>query len=259
MVLSQKEPEMKLALILILALLGALRPSSSFADICVCQISTNIKTHFGDGMRSQVPFYTLGCMLWLAQQKNCRIERITNINNPLTELLDRKHRPKEKIILGYVAHWSNSDTHQYLDQVILPLMERYQSSVEFENTACHSSAASLFDVIKSYTLPEGTYLRINGNQGVSVGMWDKVIGRMRRADIPAIADTRNDRVEYPRCSKYIHQPCIGAQLTNTAKCTQESGRIAQLKCQFVRGKTPYHRINAQGKFIKRKQWLLVGN
>ncbi len=197
---------------------------STFADICICQYP-NTDTHYGQGKKGEIGFYKLGCAYWYQTQKDCRLTETIDINDSLKPFLDKRIRSDEKIKIGYVGHWSGSyTTLKYLDNEIKPLLDRYRVSIEIDNTACEplNDPKLVYNHIKKYELQEGTFLRVEGAQGTSIGMWDKLSRNYRFADLLAYADTRETSPGYPDCSKYLNQKCTKHQANEYGYCKVNS-------------------------------------
>jgi hypothetical protein len=195
-----------------------------FADVCICQYPKEDAV-YGEGYKGEIGFYKMGCALWQVLERDCRKRKVMDINEDLTPYLDQHLRSQEKIKLSYVGHWDNSITMMYyIHRVVKPLIDRYETSVDVENTACSSMdyAPLIQDRVASYELPEGVSLNVIGNQTISIGMWDKLLIGYRKADLYAVADSNNSSITYPACETFLNKRCTGFQEGEKGYCTEEN-------------------------------------
>jgi len=227
-----------------IGLLTLLYSFSSFSTICICQFPDENSRH-GQGRKGEIAFYKLGCSYWIKSQKDCRESKVKNINDSLSEYLDKRILPNDLVKIGYVGHWSESySTIRYLEQEIKPILDRYRVSIEVDNTACDplKNPNLVFNHIKKYILQIGTYLRIQGAQTTSIGMWDKLSAKFKYADLLAHADTRDTVPGFPKCSTYINERCTKHQHKEYGYCTNNES----LKKIYCKKKT---------QSSKQKYWL----
>lgn len=240
----------------ILLLLQLTVYSSALANICICQYPKQ-DARFGTGVKGEIGFYKMGCALWQIFERGCRKRKVFDINKDMTPFLDKKLRPNEKIKLSYVGHWGSSNEFiEYLDYTVKPLLDRYQSSVEVENTACLAmeDAASVQKHIDTYDLTDNVNLKVNGNQTTSIGMWDKLWPGYGKADLYAISDSDKRSPLYPSCNKFINKRCTGFQVLERGFCS-DGQFIRELICNNrVKIKRKKNQNSSRKVIRKAKVW-----
>ncbi|MCT4642016.1 MAG: hypothetical protein N4A33_06920 [Bacteriovoracaceae bacterium] len=224
---------------------------SSIADICICQYPKE-DAHYGSGQSIEVPLYKMGCRLWLTLKKNCRRKKIRDINNSLEDLLDKQLNDGETIKLGFVGHWNHSqELVDYIEDKITPLVTKYKkSSFELDNTACNAMDNPMLVQKKIQELPfdKEQYIKVVGNQTISIGMWDKLSIRFRKTDLIAIADSRSQEFQYPACSTYLGKRCTGFQNGEKGFCSK-NGEKKEIVCHnFVK------EFKYKTKMKRKKKW-----
>lgn len=223
----------------------------ALADVCICTYPKE-DAKYGGGYKGEILFYKMGCALWLLTETRCRKEKIMDINLPLETYLDNKIKAKDKKIrIGYVGHWGSSDEYiDYVDEYIAPLLNRYEQSIEVDNTACLAmeEANQVQEHIEKYDYKENQSLKLEGNQTTSIGMWDKLSIRFRKADLTATASSDNSKLLYPKCKKFVGKRCTGFQLYEKGLCSEEDSTLTELICN--------HKIKNQ-KVKRKKIWNRV--
>lgn len=216
-----------------LFLLLALSSLPAFADVCICQYP-KWDAEFGAGYDEEVGFYKMGCSLWLMSEMGCRKEKITNINNDLKPYLDQVLRPKEKIRIGYVGHWESSiEFVFYLKRKVEPLLSVYKTPIKVDNTACLAMEDA--ELVQEYleTIPstKDVYLKVQGAQTTSIGMWDKVWPGKRKADLVARGDSLGTISVYPACKEFLKKGCTAFQDDETGICLGDKGVKTEIICR----------------------------
>jgi hypothetical protein len=243
---------MKLSLFLF-----ALFSISAFADICICQYPKE-NSRFGGGYSGEIGFYKMGCAAWLLSETQCRKEKIIDINLSLEPYLNERIRSNEKIRIGFVGHWSSSrELVRYLDADIVPLMKKYNTSIEVDNTACSgmSDPESVQAYLEGIEISDETYLRVEASQVTSIGMWDKLSISFRKADLVAFGDTRGSDNMYPKCEIFYKKRCTGFQHWEIGKCADTNGDVKELVCH----ETIKQKRDGSYKLKKKKRWLYLEN
>jgi hypothetical protein len=239
------------------ALLFFVLSLSAIADVCICQYPKQ-DARYGAGFKGEIGFYKMGCGAWLLSQTKCRKEKIIDINETLEPYLNERLRSNEKIRIGFVGHWSSSDELvDYLDNDIVPLMQKYNSPIEVDNTACDgmNDPQSVQDYLATLKTQKDSYLSVQGSQTTSIGMWDKLSISFRKADLIAYADTRGNRDIYPKCEIFHKKRCTGFQYREVGKCTDSEGVTKELICHGTIKK----KKNGNYKLKKKKRWLYLDN
>ncbi len=223
------------------------------ADVCICQFPKE-DSKFGAGYRGEIGFYKMGCAIWLRKEMECRRQKIIDINTPLGPYLDRVLGESETLRIGYVGHWSSSEEYiNYLKDNIEPLVREKKIPVEVNNTACLSmaDANAVQSYLSSLQIPNDTYIRVEGTQTTSIGMWDKVLIHRRKADLIAIADSRDISPTYPSCKEFFNRNCTMFQENETGFCEDETKILRKLICHKK------IKVNKDGslKIKKTRKWL----
>lgn len=166
---------------------------TSFASkCCYCEI--------GNYPQNQQSFFKMGCNLWLGSQKNCDVKEIVPQNSRYDQM-DLQCKNGD-LVVGYVGHWGSSyETVDYLQRTIVPVIKNQNVSVKVDNTAClsMSSPKVVFDFVKSLNLPEGKNLSVVGNQVISIGKWDTLLGSS--INFGAMVSADKEEIQYPSCKK----------------------------------------------------------
>lgn len=194
---------------------------------CYCEI--------GQYPENQQGFFKMGCNIWLAAQKNCDVKEIVPQNTNYSEG-DLQCKGGD-LVVGYVGHWGSSyETVRYLANRIVPAMQKHGVSVEVDNTAClaMSQPHTVLDYVKGLGLPENQSLSVSGNQVLSIGKWDAVLGDS--VNFGAKVSSTQSAVMYPLCKRFRGYNCIGQiQLQNFGTCMEEDGQLKKLGCCAVPG------------------------
>jgi len=217
---------------------GSLANAQGGGKCCYCEI--------GDQPTSQQGFFRTGCKIWLGDQKDCDTKEIVAQNTNYSAM-DLKC-DGGTMAVGYVGHWgSSSEMVGYLDDVIVPAMQKHHLSVNVENTACSAMnyPAAIVDFIKGLRLPPGQTLSVSGNQVESIGVWDHVLGK--RINFMASISSIDEKVTYPSCKQYEGYNCVQqVQSGQPATCAEKDGSTKVLYCCGVT--SDFTRANSQ-KFI----------
>lgn len=229
--------------------------ASAYADVCICQYPKK-DAKYGRGFKKEVFFYKMGCAAWLITEKECRKQKIIDINKPLSSYLDKVLKQDEKIRLGYVGHWKSSNALiSFLKKEVEPLMGKYRSPILVDNTAClaMNDAEKVQRYLDSIPSTESLYMSVKGNQTTSIGMWDKLSVGYRKADLVAYADSRGTSFNYPACNVFLEKRCTAFQNKDVGYCTDEGGVTRELVCHNV----IKEKRNDKLKRKKAKKWFLV--
>jgi hypothetical protein len=190
---------------------------------CVCQT--------GESPKGEVPFFKMGCSLWLAGKKcdyssNEQIQRNGELALPAA-------CSGGTLKLGYVGHWYHSqELVTFLQSSVVPTMKAKNMSVELDNTACDAmeSPETVRSYIAGLALDTTQYLKVKGNQVRSVGMWNFMT--FGGANLHASVDSRDlSRVVYPKCKSFHHDSCTSSQANEWGYCENEkTGELQTLTC-----------------------------
>ncbi|WP_413942902.1 hypothetical protein [Bdellovibrio sp. HCB-162] len=233
---------LKKSFLLLASVLGL--SSAASATTCLCEIDTTIK--------AEMKYYRMGCNSWLnrlIKQNKCDTWDVREIGDRYAPL-NLPHMAGNKLILGYVGHWSSSDqTKNHIDYVLLPAMKSKGISIEYDNTACLATSDS--EDLQSYLLKhvkpqlrKNQYMAMKGNQGISIGLWDDVFGPT--ANFYSYVDTRRTKPVYPTCAEFENKKCLGpknflgkllgsaqVQVGTTGSCKNQQDQLVQLICDEV--------------------------
>jgi len=202
---------------------------------CFCEI--------GNYPESQQVFFKVGCDMWLGAQRNCAVQETVPQNHNYSQM---EFPRGSQLVVGYVGHWSSSyEMINYLDQVIVPAMNKHHLSAVVDNTAClgmdHPEAVQHY--IRGLNLARDQALDVRGNQTVSVGKWGDF---MPSLNFWAHVSSRRSEVSYPNCKAYEDYPCGEAiQLNQSARCLDKNKEVSQLRCckvPYDGGRRPSHKI-----------------
>jgi len=192
------------------------------SKMCFCEI--------GNSPSSQKLFFKAGCNRWFQSQNNCDTKQVVPIGTSYKDL--SINTLIDEVSIGYVGHWTDAWlTIDYLERIIVPLMQNKNVSVSVDNTGCESMSHPelVMSYVKNFKIPVGKTLKVRGNQTMSVGEWFGIIG-------PAInftAEVSSDlaSVQYPPCSKYDQQFCAQQiQRNQVGKCIDENGQLKKMAC-----------------------------
>lgn len=217
------------------------------AKCCFCEI--------GNLPVSQQSFFKMGCNMWLKTQKNCAMKAVVPQNTNYADM-NLSCRNGEMSV-GYVGHWESTyQTINYLQSSIFPAIKSHNLSVQVENTACRSMSApdEVLKFIKNLALPTGKSLSVVGNQVLSVGKWDILLGSS--INFIAGASSNKDSVQYPSCKSFQDRPCIQqVQQQETGVCIAGSKKLTQLTCCGVEEMSSGESSEMRLKFV----WSEKGN
>ncbi len=215
--------------------------NSYAAKCCFCEI--------GDLPASQQSFFKMGCNMWLKTQKNCDVKAVVPQNANYADM-NLSCRNGEMSV-GYVGHWESSyQTVNYLQRSIVPAIKNHNVSVQVNNTACRSMSApdDVFKFVKGLALPTGKSLSVVGNQVLSVGKWDILLGSS--INFIAGASSNKDSVQYPSCKSFKDRPCMQQiQQNESAVCIAGNKKQTQLTCCGVEEMSMGESSQMQLKFV----------
>ena len=129
-------------------------------------------------------------------------------------------------------------------------MQNKNVSVSVDNTACNSMSRPdlVMNYVKNLKYPDGKILKVRGNQTMSAGEWDGILGRA--INFTAEVSSNADSVQYPSCNKYDQQYCAQQfQRNQVGKCIDDSGQIKQLACCEVKVAQSHQDYQEQKVFI----------
>lgn len=206
---------------------------ASFADICICETMKQA---------NEEAWYKKGCSLWYERQTDCsqRVDREFGRFGEFKKLEIPDDWKGQKIRLGYVGHWQNSNqTIDYVNSVLVPAMKKTGASLVFDNTAC--SGLSDAEAVQSHLknkiktqLSEGQTLTILGHQVTSIGLWDTVLGTSY--NLAGQVSSGQERVKYPQCDPFVGKPCLDknsflpwTQIGQAGYCWKDQDLI-QIRC-----------------------------
>lgn len=234
---------MKLLFIISLVFTQAL-----FANFCMCIYPEKGHEY---GRDSETGFYVVGCGTWLNAQKNCRKRKMMPLGSSLKDFIDTNTRPRETIKLGYVGHSSVAGMKRYMNDYLSKVIETTSHSFIIDNTACDGlkDPKVIHDIVKGYKLDPNQYISVKANQVISVGVWDKVYPRFRRANLYAITDSRYKDVYYPDCLNFLGRGCSATFQHNEKGLCKLNGELTEIKCTNkkvqqakVRALSPLHKL-----------------
>jgi hypothetical protein len=227
--------------------------SAVVGDCCVCQT--------GIGPKSSLPFFKLGCSVWLAKQENCALKETQDFGD-----YDLSQIPKScdgrDLKMAYVGHWGTSDgSAYYVKKIAHDLVEKRKMSVDFENTACRGldEGNHLADELQNLSLPLGKHITYRGYQVKSVGLWEPFIPG--KPNFWSEYDSRTGKIEYPKCEEYEFQGCMrhfANQIGKTAYCRSENNELKELTCceaEILRKRKYGKNENEVDEVISTAKWL----
>lgn len=204
------------------------------ATHCVCEIGTN---------KNEKVFYRLGCDLWL-NKKSCDSRKIIDRKKGMSL---SKYLPKLKdrdvLEIGYVGHWYDTwQTIDYVETQILPLAKIKGVYVRYDNTACNpmKDPEAVQDYLMSLNIPQQSEVRVQGNQTISIGMWDEL--HAGKTSFYAYASTAWVNAKFPPCETLEGKGCSAKfQAGETGRCyNRQIKRLVWLTCQKpIKGKHPF--------------------
>jgi hypothetical protein len=112
-------------------------------------------------------------------------------------------------------------------------------------------ARKVYNHISNYVLEPGHYLRVQGAQGTSIGMWDKLSIRFSKSDLMASADTRDKTANFPHCSEYVGRRCTKHQKKEIGLCRNQND-LKEIACIAKKDKT-----RKNGKPRKKLIWKFI--
>jgi hypothetical protein len=191
---------------------------------CACQT--------GSFPSEQVPFFSAGCKLWLAGQKNCD----QSMTIPAQEGLDAVPESCDgKVVkLGFVGHWSSSSqSANFADRLFSEGVVKRKMSIEVDNTACRGmdDVPYFENRLAGLEFPKDQYMTFKANQVLSVGMWDGIL--IGKSNLWAEYDSRTKHTTYPKCTEFERQACTdlgGIQTNERGYCREKPGVLKEIKC-----------------------------
>lgn len=231
---------------LVVLFFGLFLSLSSHANkCCYCEI--------GDYPSEQQGFFKVGCNLWLAGQKNCDIKEIVPQNTRYQDM--NLSCANGEMSVGYVGHWGSSyQMVSYLQRTIVPAMQKHNVSVKVDNTACLAmdNPNIIHDYIKAIPFNRDQFLDVKGNQVLSIGKWDSVIGKS--ANFAASVSSRLDTVDYPSCKSFRGYNCVQqVQLGQYGYCRENNGSVVQLTCCGVQDDSNFE--SSYMNTVLKYQWV----
>jgi hypothetical protein len=231
-------------------------PANDGGDCCVCLIDSEPEKH--------VHWYKKGCSLWYGYGKrNCSQLKKTIFVNEVDKLQSSIPNSCQKLELGYVGHWIDSDqTAYYIHDILYPLAVNKNISINFDNTAC--SAADKPEMLQNYlvkaTFPEGVGISIKANQVDSVGMWLHFLPALE--NVHATVDSTKNKVSFMDCEDVENLPCSkGLAKEQKARCHYQDSNNAlktkNLACRRI-DKKIYENGRAP-KITHRYEWAVDEN
>ncbi len=220
---------LKQFLILFAMILGITGPAVANAvkTQCICQT--------GSEPSSQIPFFYVGCKMWLAEQTNCASKTITSAPDTHTAAALQVPQAKsgDTIKIGFVGHWANEYTAPYLGNSIIPTMQAYDANIYLDNTACQglqdpwkAEGLSAFSVL----FTKNRTITFKGNQAISIGIWNRILPN-QAANFWAVFQLPSGKTILPYCEDFENQGCIGAvQKNQPGDCIERDGSFQILYC-----------------------------
>lgn len=210
-------------LLLVLSAAGAETPEERAAQLvkgsgkaCFCEL--------GRGAAAERPFVSLGCRLWLAEQRGCATRAAVEHGERYEERLPPGTK---ELRIGYVGHWTNAGMLRgYLDGVVGPLLRR-GLSVDIENTGCGGmdDPGWVREYVQAWKLAPGQFFRVRASQVASVGKWDVLLGAEK--NLWAEVSSERPDVLYPKCADYRAANCMARW--QTGLCSSPEG-VVPLRC-----------------------------
>lgn len=220
---------------------------------CICQTGT--------GMAFELPFFDVGCKIWLAQQSGCDMKKTVKYQRDSLSYIPRSCDGGE-VRLGFVGHWNSTrQTINFLEPLIEEGMFRRKMSFDIDNTACFAmdrpnDLKNFFDYKQQ--LPAEQFLRFRGNQVLSVGTWDDIPFAFGSSNFYAIYDSRTGQVTYPNCSEFRGEVCsatFGIQKGQRGQCINEQGELEILECCGARYYGDTFRRLSRGSYRTRTEGI----
>ena len=215
---------MKFAFVFLCLVFGAGFAQAKGGACCACQTGS-----FPD---NQVPFFSAGCKLWLAGQKNCDQSMTIPEDQGLSALPESCDGKLVK--LGFVGHWmSSSQSASFIENLFQDGVIKRQMSFQVDNTACRGmdNTEYLEDRLSSLKFPDNKYVVFRANQVVSVGMCDDLM--VGHSNLWAQYDSRTKHTTFPRCVEFEGKGCTdlgGIQKGETGLCRESIGQLKELVC-----------------------------
>ncbi|MCT4641015.1 MAG: hypothetical protein N4A33_01880 [Bacteriovoracaceae bacterium] len=209
--------------------------SSILANICICQYP-GVDAKYGYGKKKEIPFYKMGCSLWLKKQK-CSKKVTKNINIRLDDFLKKNLKDSKLVTLGFVGHWKDSfDTVSFLSDTPLGIVNNFNVSVELQNTACFplKDPEYIYNRLSSMKFNKDLYIKVSGAQTTSIGMWDTLSKKFKYADLMASVDSRSQIATFPKCETYEAKRCTKHQYRESGTCIKD-GEYKEIKCDLISG------------------------
>lgn len=224
---------------------------------CFCEI--------GNEPENQQPFFKMGCKIWLSRQNNCATQEIIPQNSDYSEKLlelNAKGIEPKKMNIGYVGHWDSSRSLiKYLDLKIVPVMNLFNISASVDNTACKAMEDLIWvrDHLNSVSIPKNSVLHVKGNQVVSVGVWDAVLGKSPNLGAVVRKYSANEAdIQFPLCKHFENKPCVAFLQGQESGYCIEGDKTYPLTCVRAHKETsipdPTVKSSEKNMFVWKRQW-----
>jgi len=221
-------------------------------DVCVCQT--------GASPEYQIPFFQLGCIMWLAT-KSCNKKEMISVRDDISNEIP-KESEGHTLHLGYVGHWgSSSQLIRFVENNVAPVIKEKDMSLKLDNTACNAMDDP--ELVKEYVdtrglANPGRTIELKGNQTISIGGWNAVT--FGDANLNAIVKNKKQKSILPQCKEFKNEFCVGLfQEMEVGRCVDKNGKEKLLFCKEKKFKfrALTNNRNRQDTF-KRYVWDLKG-
>ncbi|QDK44226.1 hypothetical protein DOM22_03180 [Bdellovibrio sp. ZAP7] len=214
---------------ILLILMTSIAPITTFAakTHCICQTGTE--------PASQIPFFKIGCKMWLSEQTSCASKEVVAVapSNTWSPLKIENTSPGDTLRIGFVGHWENDMTAPYLGNSIIPTMRDYDVNIQLDNTACMGLQQPLkakeiaeFEVL----FPRNRTITFKANQAISVGIWNRILP-LPTANFWSVLMLPSGKVVFPHCEDFENKSCVGAYQKNQyGRCVDRNARVKPLIC-----------------------------
>lgn len=197
--------------------------------VCLCEVQRKSQSR-----AAEYPFYKVGCGKWLGAQK-CDVRKTIEEHENVDDILNSVGKISH-VKIGYVGHWpSSSATQRYVKNRIVPIVEKYDAPVYYDNTACSGANDPILVRDFLMELPEniGSKISVKANENISVGEWDTVLKPLFRSNAEITMCTKG--LEVPHCKSFENKGCsIELNYRDTVGCLDKGGKFKVLKCERKR-------------------------
>ncbi len=141
----------------------------------------------------------IGCAVWLLEQRVCQLGEIREETYSSFELPEFCEGGTLK--LGYIGHWGSVMTPGVVQNQLIPVAQKYDVKIEYENTACDvlSNAEYIQRLLNEHNDLD---IEVRASQVETVGLGDKMIMPQTRVS------SKLDKPIYPPCDQIAENQCM---------------------------------------------------